>query len=181
MRQKNGKTEYKEYDSSATYQTGSTCPPKSYRGIIAFLLGVVILLCGISTALGLLNIRLFRELSQQPETAEPALAFSRDLPTPAASQKTALGFTGETITDFWHTYHNLPRGVFIQTVEPGSEAARKGIVPGDILISVNGTEVDCIETLNQQLQACQPGQSVQLIVYREEQLISFSLTLDERN
>jgi len=181
MSEKHGKTEYSQAEQS-TYQTGSTIPPKSYKGIIAFLLGAVIFLCGISTALGLLNIRLFQQLQAQPDPTQAAVAFSRDLDASAAfSQETALGFTGETITDFWHTYHGLPLGVFIQTVEPGSEAARNGIVPGDILTSVNGRNITCIEELNTLLKNCAPGTSVRVGIYREEQHYEFSLTLDERN
>ena len=40
------------------YQTGSTRPPKSNRGLIAVLLVVIIFLGGIASALSLLNIRL---------------------------------------------------------------------------------------------------------------------------
>ena len=46
------------------YGTGNTHPPKSYGGIIALLLIVVIFLSGITSVLGLLNIKLFRELNQ---------------------------------------------------------------------------------------------------------------------
>ncbi len=43
------------------YQTGSTRPPKSRQGFIAIALVVVIFLGGIVSALGLLNIHLFRK------------------------------------------------------------------------------------------------------------------------
>ena len=46
------------------YGTGNTHPPKSYGGIIALLLIVVIFLSGIVSVLGLLNIQMFRELNQ---------------------------------------------------------------------------------------------------------------------
>jgi len=48
-----------------TYQTGSTRPPKSNRGLIAFLLVVVILLLGVVTLLGAMNVKLFRQLGNQ--------------------------------------------------------------------------------------------------------------------
>ena len=46
-----------------TYQTGSTCPPKSHKGIIALLLIFVIILCGAVTILGVMNVRLFKEVN----------------------------------------------------------------------------------------------------------------------
>ena len=45
-----------------SYETGSTRPPKNRGGLIAVLLVTVIVLGGISSALGVLNIKLFREL-----------------------------------------------------------------------------------------------------------------------
>lgn len=48
------------------YGTGSTHPPKSHSGLVAVLLVLVIFLGGIASALGLLNIRLFRRLEGQP-------------------------------------------------------------------------------------------------------------------
>ena len=50
------------------YETGSTRPPKSRGGLIAVLLVAVILLCGISTALGVLNIRLGLQLKNAEST-----------------------------------------------------------------------------------------------------------------
>ena len=51
-----------------TYQTGSTRPPKNSSGLVAFLLVVVIVLLGVVTLLGVMNVKLFRQLgSQLPE------------------------------------------------------------------------------------------------------------------
>ena len=47
------------------YGTGRTQPPKSHSGVIAILLIAVILLTGILTLLGFLNIRMFQQLQQQ--------------------------------------------------------------------------------------------------------------------
>ena len=51
-----------ENHSSGTYQTGSTQPPKSRGGLIAFLLILVILLFGAVTILGVMNVKLFKQL-----------------------------------------------------------------------------------------------------------------------
>ncbi len=63
------------------YETGSTKPPKSRNGLTAVLLVAVILLGGAASAMGLMNIRLFQQMSalQGPdasvsfgETTEPS-------------------------------------------------------------------------------------------------------------
>ena len=48
-----------------SYQTGSTKPPKNRGGLVAGLLVAVILLAGVSSILGLMNIQLFRMLQAE--------------------------------------------------------------------------------------------------------------------
>ena len=62
------------WDNGA-YGTGRTKPPKNHTGMIALLLVLIIFLTGIITVLGLLNVRLFRELNTQ-EKEEDTLSIS---------------------------------------------------------------------------------------------------------
>ena len=62
---------YYDWDDSV-YGTGRTEPPKSRGGLFALLLILIIFLCGIVTVLGVLNIKLFRQLQIQ---RKEALAF----------------------------------------------------------------------------------------------------------
>ena len=90
--------EYKNNEADlwddGAYGTGRTKPPKSYSGLVALLLVVVIFLTGIITVLGLLNVKLFRELSTQetePEEEEVlSISFSEEKPasslTPAEQE-----------------------------------------------------------------------------------------------
>lgn len=52
------------------YQTGNTQPPKKHRGLIAFLLICVILLGGLSGAMGFINFQLLQQLSNQSDSEE---------------------------------------------------------------------------------------------------------------
>ena len=60
-----------EWDSGI-YQTGSTTPPKRTSGLLTVLLLLVIFLGGLASGLGLVNIRLIRQLSTQPGNSIPA-------------------------------------------------------------------------------------------------------------
>lgn len=176
----NDKQEKNEYDFSAdtsTYQTGSTKPPKNHMGLILVLLGLVIFLAGIVTALGFTNMRLFQALSAQQETEPNAIAFSHgDIPVVASEgQQTGLGFHGEAVSEFWHTYHRLPRGIFVQAVEENSDAAKKGILPGDILTHINGQPVTSMEQLQALMDARDPSKTVSIILYRGDKKISLYL------
>lgn len=61
------------------YQTGSTQPQKIRRGVVAVLLVIVIILCGVISILGVMNIHLFRKLQSEPTTTEP-FRFSNTTP-----------------------------------------------------------------------------------------------------
>ena len=52
---------YTDWDDSV-YGTGPTKPPKNRGGAVALMLILIIFLCGIITVLGILNVRLFRQL-----------------------------------------------------------------------------------------------------------------------
>ena len=65
-----------------TYQTGSTAPPKSHTGIVAFLLSATILICGISSIFSLMRINLLQKVAVQTEKQKCTMAFAR--PEPAA-------------------------------------------------------------------------------------------------
>ena len=71
------------------YGTGRTCPPKTHRGMVAILLVLVILLTGIITVLGLLNVKLFHELSDQDVAEEESLSisFSSEIPKPTVPEE----------------------------------------------------------------------------------------------
>ncbi len=176
MSNKQEKTEYSFAQASSTYQTGSTKPPKSHRGVILFLLGLVIFLGGIATALGLTNLQLFRALNGAQEESANAVCFSDSQEQAAATSEasTGFGFRGETVSEFWHTYHNMPRGVFIQSVEVHSAAAQQGLLPGDILTQVGDTPIESLEQLQALLEKVTTEQ-ITVTIYREETYLTLEL------
>lgn len=92
MDQENRITEYPA-PTEETYQTGRTQPPKSHGGLIAMLLGLVILLCGVTSALSLMNIRMFWELKfPEQKAGEISLSFTRES-EPVVSMKEPEGNT----------------------------------------------------------------------------------------
>ena len=61
---------YNDPWDEGVFGTGKTEPPKSYSGIIALLLILVIFLSGIVSLLSFMNIKLFRQLSEQSKQME---------------------------------------------------------------------------------------------------------------
>ena len=65
--------------SESSYSTGSTQPPKSKRGPLALLLIVIIILCGIVSVMGILNIRLFQKIKK--DSSKDMFSFSATAPS----------------------------------------------------------------------------------------------------
>lgn len=176
----------KNYDfrnDTGTYQTGRTEPPKRYGGLVAFLLVLVILLSGISTALSILNLKLYWQLNANDPT--PQVAFSRteeNLPAPAdyhgesSLLETYLGVSGTAIPQVHQRYYKLPKGIYITRVATDSEASLKGLVTGDVILSINRIPVPDAAALEQATKALRTGDSVELILSRSGSEISTTLT-----
>jgi Do/DeqQ family serine protease len=59
-----------------------------------------------------------------------------------------------------------PRGVVINEVWPGGPGARAGLAQGDVVVSVDGTEIDDEAALNYRVGTRRPGEAVQIVVRR---------------
>lgn len=166
-----------------TYQTGNTRPPKSHRGLIAVLMVLVIFLGGIVSVLGLMNIKLFRQLQELGKPENASLHFTPD----AAQQATAafdddfllpvLGFSGQEISSFDQLSYRIPLGLYITHVAPDSDADRKGVLEGDILIALNGKRVINIDDLQALLSSLQEGQTASILLYRNGHQYALKLRL----
>ena len=163
-----------------TYQTGSTRPPKNYGGIIAFLMVLVIFLSGVSTALGLMNIRLFRFIKESKTQETAPVAFSQSHSqsgTQAEDICFRLGFSGQEIPDFWCVYQDLPHGIYITDVQEQSDAFSKGVLPGDILLCLDGTDITTADQLHTLLSTPKDRTTAQVVLYRSGTQIELNLKL----
>ena len=165
-----------------TYRTGSTNPPKSHYGLIAVLLILVTVLSSIVTVLGMMNIRLWNlvksqdqqelDYSQQEQVAvaeaSGQLVFSQE-------NSEVLGMTCQEISGLYRSYNQLPNGLYVSYVEPGSAAALADICAGDILVAINGDPVTFPEELAQAAELLCPGKQLELTFYREEEQIKVFL------
>ena len=160
------------------YQTGDTQLPKSYSGIIAILLIVIVILGSVATVLGLLNIRLFQQLSLQSKDADPVnFAQLANTEVRAFDASTnALGISVKTLSVFDQKFYHLPQGVYITDVAPGSSAAVQGVLTGDILISVENTPIPDSDTLEQYLSSCTAGKALNAMIFRSGRLYTVTLT-----
>lgn len=164
--------------AQVTYRTGSTQPPKSRVGIIAFLLVLVIFLSGIVTGLSMMNIHLFRQLSELEATDPGPVAFSQgaSMEMPDNAEAYPLGFSGQEVSAFWQTYRDLPAGIYVVEV---TDPMLPNMHPGDILVQVDGFALTGAEDLHTVLQNHQPGDIIDGVLYRDGENISVTLTMHD--
>lgn len=75
-----------------------------------------------------------------------------------------LGITGVDVSDDSSEMYNMPTGVYIREVSKGSGAERAGLAQGNIITAINGTTVDSMSTLKEQLTYYKVGETVELTV-----------------
>ena len=105
-----------------------------------------------------------------------------------------LGIRGKPLTADVADTFNLPvaSGVLVETVTPGSGAAKAGLKPGetevvvagetyvlggDIIVAVDGEAVSAVEDIRDVIAAHKPGQKIKLGLYRDEKRSSVTVTL----
>jgi serine protease Do len=95
------------------------------------------------------------------------------------SGRPALGISGEGLSSFYQFYYRLPAGVYISEVEETSDAAKKGIEPGDILISVGYTRITNSEELANAISSYGVGDTVRVVIFRSGRQYAANVTLHE--
>ena len=95
------------------------------------------------------------------------------------SGRPTLGISGETLSSFYQHYYRMPAGLYITEVEAGSDAARKGIQEGDLLLYLEDTRITSMDDLKTALYDCQVDEVVEVIVYHKGQQYRLELTLSE--
>ena len=91
----------------------------------------------------------------------------------------ALGVTVGAIPSEAAQYFDIPDGLYITDVEPGSDAEAKGLRTGDVITAVNGMAVYTTSDLSAILDGLPVGESVTLTIYRSNECFDTDVTLEE--
>jgi putative serine protease PepD len=73
-----------------------------------------------------------------------------------------------------------PRGAAIQAVLPGGPAEREGLTAGDIIVGIDGQDVDEPEDVSDAVSAHRPGDEIEVEVMRDGERRSITIELDKR-
>ncbi len=89
----------------------------------------------------------------------------------------AIGISGDSLPSYYRTYYRLPEGVYVTSVNEGSDAKAKGIREGDIVTAINGEKICSIDELNTVKNQYAAGDEVTLTIYRSGAYYEVTVTL----
>lgn len=90
-----------------------------------------------------------------------------------------IGITGEDINQRTARYYDIPEGIMVRFIEPGSAADEAGAKLGDIIVGIEGTAVKTMDELNDIKDKYSAGDTVTITVYRDGSELDLELTLGE--
>ena len=95
------------------------------------------------------------------------------------SGRPALGLTLRETSSAEQMFYRLPAGLLITGITENSDAAQKGLKPGDILVQLDGKTTATQEALNSVLYNHLAGQTLEAVIYRSGRYYRVQLMLEE--
>jgi len=118
------------------------------------------------------------------EAGQPAqLARSQAAPPAPEPTDTGFGMTVEPITGSVARQAGVPGGkggAVVSDVSPLGSAARGGVVPGDVILSVNDKDVSSVGDVTKALESVPAGRTARVLVWRSQEKSEEFLTLRKR-
>lgn len=90
-----------------------------------------------------------------------------------------IGISGRDITEAIAKQYGLPLGVYIMDITAGSGADNAGIRKGDVLVSIADKEIKTMKDLDEVKAVYKAGDTVNVVVVRENAKKNLILTFSE--
>jgi len=114
--------------------------------------------------------------------AQQALSSSEQLIRQGFVRYPLLGITGTDVSAEVAQAFGLPnrRGAVVESVQAGSGAAEAGMLPGDIIVAVDGVELTSMSQLVAEVRRRMPGDRLVIVVVRDGVRLTLEAVLGER-
>lgn len=86
----------------------------------------------------------------------------------AEGEQGFLGISGQDVTSEVSQAYDMPKGIYITSVETGSAAERAGLQKGDIITKFDGTSVSALADLKEQIAYYKTGEQVEITYSTQE-------------
>lgn len=93
--------------------------------------------------------------------------------------RVVIGVYGQSVTEAISKTTNLPVGVYIDEIIPGSGAQQAGLRTGDVILACDGQKVETIDDINKIRDTHKVGETMVMQVDRNGQKMEFSVVLQE--
>ncbi len=93
----------------------------------------------------------------------------------------SIGITVGGIPESAAKEYDLPDGLYVSAVNEESDAYKKGIRPGDVVLEVNGIAVTSTSEVNAIKEKLQVGDTMEFLIWRDGQSIVFEVELMDTN
>ncbi|HEX2944830.1 MAG TPA: trypsin-like peptidase domain-containing protein [Clostridia bacterium] len=92
-----------------------------------------------------------------------------------------IGISGSEVTDTYSSVYDLPVGIYIDTVTPGSGAEKAGLQSGDVIVAVGGKTIKTMSDLDKVKEAYKPGDKATFTIVRDGSKMNVSVTFGEES
>lgn len=93
----------------------------------------------------------------------------------------SIGITVGAIPSNAQEFYDMPEGLYISSVSAGSDAEKKGILPGDVLTEVDGVHVDNVDMVNGMKNEKNVGDTMTFSIWRNGEKMEFTVSLVDTN
>lgn len=95
------------------------------------------------------------------------------------SGRPIIGIKAIEVTEQLARLNNLPVGLYVSTVTPGSAAEQGGVKEGDVIVKADGVDVKTVDEMNELRDKKQVGDTMVLNIYRNGKNIDIVIRLHE--
>ena len=95
--------------------------------------------------------------------------------------RTSIGITAGVIPQQALEHYGVPEGLYVSAVNEGTDAERKGILPGDIITQVNGEGVTALNDILQIKEGLSVGDTLTMTIWRDGASVTIDVELSDTN
>lgn len=96
------------------------------------------------------------------------------------SGEPTIGIMAGSVSEEARSLYGLPDGLYVSSVQEGSDALEKGLQEGDVITAVNGIPVNSVAQVNEIKEELEVGDTMDFTVYRDGEELEMTIALVDK-